>query len=188
MTPALARGANVALTRELPDLRQVVVGISWDPRTDPALADNVRLAAVLCGPGGTARGDDDLVFFNQLVSADLSVAVTDDAGPGDIEQIEVDLRLVPGGIERAAFVLYLNEGSPKRRTLTQLRSCVVRVLDGETGSTIVRSVDLVNELTTETAVILGELYRHRDDWKFRVVGQGHADGMTGLARQFGLPA
>ncbi|MFC8596840.1 TerD family protein [Isoptericola sp. NPDC057191] len=185
--PALQRGANVALTRETPGLEQVVVGIAWDTTTDPALADNIRLAAILCGPGGMARSADDLVYFNQLVSSDLAVAVEEKPTPADLEQIEVDLPLVPADVERIAFVLHLNEGSPKRRTLHQLRSCVVRVLDGRTGSPLVRSVDLTDELTTQSAVVLGELYRHREDWKFRVVGQGHASGIVGLARQFGLP-
>ena len=181
---ALARGGNVALTREIPNLRQVVVGIAWDASLDPLLADNLRLAALLCDGDGRARSENDLVFFNQLISSDLSVAITADGR--DNEQVEVDLPDVPGDVNRIAFVLYLNEGSPKRRTLSQLRSCVVRVADGGTGATIVRSVDLAPDLTTQTAVVLGELYRHQEHWKFRVVGQGHASGLPGIQRQAGL--
>ncbi|MCA5891830.1 TerD family protein [Isoptericola sp. NEAU-Y5] len=184
---ALQRGANVSLTREVPGLEHVVVGIAWDPAIDPALADNLRLAAILCGAGGAARSADDLVYFNQMVSADRSVAVGEDPGDADLEQIEVDLPLVPADVERIAFVLHLNEGSPKRRTLNQLKTCVVRVLDGRSGTALLQSVDLANELTTESAVVLGELYRHREHWKFRVVGQGHASGVVGITRQFGLP-
>lgn len=187
MTAGLMRGANVALTREVPGLEQVVVGISWDPSTDPALADNLRLAAILCDRDGVARSADDLVYFNQLVSSDRSVAVADAASEVDVEQIEVDLPAVPAEVGRIAFILHVNEGSPKRRALNQLRSCVVQVSDGSSGDVLVRSVDLTDDLSNESALVIGELYRHRDDWKFRVVGQGHASGFVGLARQFELP-
>lgn len=175
----------MSLTRENPDLRRVVVGISWDTRTDPVLADNVRLAALLCDEAGTAASRDSLVFFNQFESADQSVCIV--AGEEDVEQVEIDLPLVPSHVQRIVFVLYLNDGSPKRRTLSQLRTCSVRVLDAASDRALVRSVDLAGDLTTETAVVLGEIYRHQQHWKFRVVGQGHSTGLAGVSRQFGVP-
>ncbi|MEV6135041.1 TerD family protein [Nocardia sp. NPDC051990] len=40
--------------------------------------------------------------------------------------------------------------------------------------------------TTETAFVLGELYRRQGAWKFRAVGQGYATGLAGLATEFGI--
>jgi hypothetical protein len=39
---------------------------------------------------------------------------------------------------------------------------------------------------TETAFIAGELYRRSGKWKFRAVGQGYANGLAGLATDFGI--
>jgi tellurium resistance protein TerD len=36
------------------------------------------------------------------------------------------------------------------------------------------------------AMMFGELYRHRDDWKFRALGQGYENGLAGVSRDFGL--
>ena len=74
MAAPLVRGANVALTREIPSLTGVVLGIRWGPGSDPALHDNLVAAAMLCGSDGNVRSDQDLVFFNQVVSQDASVA------------------------------------------------------------------------------------------------------------------
>jgi hypothetical protein len=37
-----------------------------------------------------------------------------------------------------------------------------------------------------SALVLGELYRRGDGWKFRAVGQGWSDGLAGLARTYGV--
>lgn len=182
----LARGGNVALTRENPGLREVVVGVEWDRTLEPALADNLTLAAVLCGSDGRAVGRESLVYWNQLTSSDLSVAALESALGHDVEQIEVFLDDVPEPVQRIVFVLYVNEGGPRRRTLGQLATCRVRVLDATTGRSIVGSENLAERFGTETAVLLGEVYRHREHWKFKVVGQGYSAGLRGVTDEFGL--
>jgi tellurium resistance protein TerD len=183
----MTRGSNVSLTRELPHLTAAVLGVQWSAGSDPALAENLQYAAILCDAEGAASSSDDFVFFNQVVSADLSVARLEAVLGDDEEQIEVHLPDVPAAVHRIVVVLYVNEGSPRRRTLGQLRECRVRVLDGATDQQIVRSVNLAETFGAETAVVLGELYRHRDDWKFKVVGQGYSAGLAGIADQYGLP-
>jgi hypothetical protein len=41
-------------------------------------------------------------------------------------------------------------------------------------------------LASETVVQLAEVYRHSGAWKLRAIGQGYADGLAGLARDFGV--
>jgi tellurium resistance protein TerD len=93
---------------------------------------------------------------------------------------------VPADVARVVVVLYVNEGPAQRRTLGQLRSCVVRVLDRRDNHELVRSEELSHAFSSETAVTLGELYRLGGDWKFKVLGQGYAKGITGVADDYGL--
>jgi tellurium resistance protein TerD len=183
----MKRGANVALTREVPGLRTAVLGMSVDAGAERALADNLVFAAVLCGADGRARDDRDLVFFNQLSSPDESVAARDTALGSDVEQIEVDLAAVPAEIQRVVAVLYVNDGPAQRRTLGQLRSCAIRVLNGDDNAELVRSEQLASAFHSETAVVLGELYRHDGGWKFKVLGQGYSKGVAGIAADYGIP-
>jgi tellurium resistance protein TerD len=106
---------------------------------------------------------------------------------GDQEQIEVDLPSVPAEIERIVVVLYVNENPAQRRTLGQLRSCVIRVLDGNGNRELVRSEELASAFAAETAVALGEIYRLAGDWKFKVLGQGYSKGIAGIAADYGIP-
>jgi tellurium resistance protein TerD len=183
----MKRGANAALTREVPGLSRVVLGINWNAGAERVLDENLVFAALLCGRDGRVRSDQDFVFFNQLTSADLSVQQLTEALGGDDEQVEVDLAAVPADVERIVVALYVNDGPAQRRTLGQLRSCVVRVLDGRDNRELVRSQDLAPAFSSETAVVLGELYRHTEGWKFKVLGDGYAQGVAGIAADYGVP-
>jgi len=181
---AMRRGANVALTREVPGLTHAVLGMSWNAGSERVLEDNLVFATVLCGADGRVRDDRDFVFFNQLSSPEGSVRLADLGGDG--EQIVVELAAVPAEIDRIVAVLYINDGA-QRRTLGQLRSCVIRVLDGNGNKELVRSEELSSALNAETAVALGELYRHDGGWKFKVLGQGYAAGVSAIAADYGVP-
>jgi tellurium resistance protein TerD len=183
----MKRGANVALTREIPGLSGVVLGMKWNAGAERALEDNLVFAAILCGTDGRARSDQDFVFFNQLASPEASVRDLEQALGGDNEQIEVDLPTVPAEIDRIVVVLYVNDGPAQRRTLGQLRSCVIRVLNRADSRELVRSEELASAFVTETAVALGELYRHDGGWKFKVLGQGYSKGVSGVAADYGIP-
>ncbi|WP_145229640.1 TerD family protein [Rudaeicoccus suwonensis] len=183
----MAKGANIALRREIPNLTGVVVGVAWDGGGERSLTDNLALMTILVGADGRALSPDHVVFFNQLVSADLSTAQLQQALGGDDEQVEVDLDAVPAEVERIVTVLYLSEGSGNTRTLGQLRSLVVRVLNLDGGASIISTVNLADGLQSETALKLIELYRHNGEWKLRALGLGYTAGLAGVAKEFGVP-
>jgi tellurium resistance protein TerD len=182
----MRRGANVALTREIPGLSGVVLGVRWNAGGESALSDNLVMATILCDAHNQALSDEHFVFFNQLASPELSVQQLEQALGGDQEQVEVELSAVPPEVDRIVVILYINEGPALRRTLGQLRACELRVLDLADNRELVRSEDFAPSLDAETALSLGELYRHNGDWKFRVLGQGYAKGIAGVAADYGL--
>ena len=187
MAAPMKRGANVSLTREVPGLAAVIVGTSWDAGAETLLADNLVFAAILCDAHSRALSDQHFVFFNQLRSPDESVRERDRLLGSDREQIDVDLTAVPADVHRIVFVLYVNDGPGPRRTLGQLRSCVVRVLNAAGGAELVRSEDLASGLGNETGLTLGEVYRHDREWKFKVLGEAYPKGIAGIAVDFGVP-
>jgi tellurium resistance protein TerD len=182
----MKRGSNVALTREVRGLTSLVIGIDWDAGSERALGENLVVATILCNERSKALSNEHFVYFNQLSSPDESVQQRDAALGSDNEQIEVDLADVPAEISRIVIVMYLNEGLAVRRTLGQLRSCVIRVLNANGNAELVRSENLAPALAGENAVTLGEVYRYQGDWKFKVVGDGYSTGVLGLAADYGV--
>jgi len=185
MASPMVRGANVALTREIPSLRSVVLGVSLTS-VDSVLTDNLVVAAILCDARSQVLSDEHFVFFNQLSSPERSVTQLASPSGRDTEQIEVDLRDVPPEVARIVVVTYINDGIAAHRSLGQLRNASIRVLDLEGDAELVRSDNLATGLSTETGLVLGELYRHDNGWKFKVIGQGYATGLVAMAADFGL--
>lgn len=186
--PPMRRGSNVALTREIPGLTGVAVGVRFTAGAEKLITDNVVTATILCDASSKALSDEHFVFFNQLVSPEESVAQLTEALGDDNEQVEIDLQGVPDDVRRIVIVLYLNEGIAQRRSLSQLRECSIRVLNLDDHVELVRSENLVPPTTTETtlAVVLGEIYRHDGHWKFKVIGESYANGIRGVAADYGV--
>jgi tellurium resistance protein TerD len=61
----------------------------------------------------------------------------------------------------------------------------IRVVNQADDREIAR-FDLSEDLSVETAMIFGEIYRRNNEWKFRAVGQGYAGGLAALARRYGV--
>lgn len=183
----MRRGSNVELTREIPDLSSVVVGVRFSAGSETVLIDNLVAATILCDQSSKALSGEHFLFFNQLASPNMSVRQLEQALGDDNEQVEVDLLDVPVEVERIVIVVYLNEGIAQRRSLGQLRECSVRVLNLSGNTELVRSENFAPALTSETALALGELYRHQGGWKFKVIGEGYAKGIAGIAADYGVP-
>ncbi len=182
----LRRGTNVALTREIPGLTGLVLGVRWNAGAEKLLSEHLVVATILCDGNSKAISDEHFIFFNQLTEPSMSVQQLTQAVGDDTEQIEIHFTAVPEVVNRIVVVLYVNEAMGLRRGLGQLREIGVRVLDLKDNRELVRSENLAPSLTGETAMSLGEAYRHGGGWKFRVVGASYQTGITGLARDYGV--
>jgi tellurium resistance protein TerD len=146
--------------------------------------------AIICGEDGRALSPEHLVFFNQLTTAGGGVRFTggEDGAHGathDQEQIDVEFGLIPAEVAKIAFLAYVDPEVRGPGTFGAVRSAYIRLARPD-GSELLRFD--VPELHGDRikAMMFGELYRHRDDWKFRALGQGYENGLAGVSRDFGL--
>lgn len=189
MSVSLAKGGNVSLTKEAPNLRSVLVGLGWDERTTSGAAFDLDASALMVNDAGKVLSDAHFVFFNNLTSPDGSVEHTGDnltgAGEGDDESLRVNLALVPAECTRIVFPVSIYDAENRRQSFGQVRNAFIRVVNSDDDVELTR-YDLTEDASSETAMIFGELYRYNGEWKFRAVGQGYNSGLAGIARDFGV--
>jgi len=189
MGVSLSKGGNVSLTKEAPGLTAVTVGLGWDVRSTTGTDFDLDASAIMLSGSGKVLSDGHFVFFNNLKSPDGSVEHTGDnltgEGEGDDEAIKVNLAGVPAEVDKIVFPVSIYEGTGRGQSFGQVRNAFIRVVNQAGGAEITR-YDLSEDASTETAMVFGELYRSGSDWKFRAVGQGYAEGLTGIARDFGV--
>jgi len=189
MGVSLSKGGNVSLTKEAPGMTKAVIGLGWDSNSFTGSEFDLDAQAIMVGANGKVPNDGFFVFFNQLKSPEGSVEHTGDnrtgEGDGDDEVINVDLAAVPAEIEKVVFTVAIYDADTRKQSFGQVRNGFIRVVNGEGGTEVAR-YDLTEDASTETAMVFGELYRNGADWKFRAVGQGYADGLRGIATDFGV--
>ncbi|MFI9508792.1 TerD family protein [Nocardia sp. NPDC052566] len=189
MSVTLAKGGNVSLSKQAPNLTKVSVGLGWDVRTTTGADHDLDASALATGQNLKVLSDQHFVFYNNLRSPDGSIEHTGDnltgEGEGDDEVINVDLSAVPATITNIFFPVSIHEADARGQSFGQVRNAYIRVVDAITGAELAR-YDLSEDASTETAMIFGELYRYGNEWKFRAIGQGYASGLAGIARDYGV--
>lgn len=189
MAISLIKGANVSLSQESPDLKQILLGLGWDARESSGSPFDLDASLFMLGDLGKVRSDADFIFYNQLNSSCGSVVHSGDnpdgGGEGDDEAIRVNLSKVPSDIQRLVVVVTIHDAEARKQNFGQVSNAFMRIVNDENQVEIVR-FDLSEDYSTETAMIFGEVYRRNNEWKFKAVGQGYAEGLKALAIKFGV--
>ena len=189
MSVTLAKGGNVSLSKQTDNLTKVAVGLGWDVRTTTGADHDLDASALATGTNLKVLSDQHFIFYNNLRSPEGTIEHTGDnltgEGEGDDEIINVDLAATPPTITNIFFPVSIHDAQARGQSFGQIRNAYIRVTDANTGVELAR-YDLSEDASTETAMIFGELYRSRGEWKFRAVGQGYDAGLAGIARDFGV--
>jgi tellurium resistance protein TerD len=189
MAISLSKGGNVSLSRSVPSLQRILVGLGWDARVTSGADYDLDASVFLLGDSGKVSSDEDFIFYNQPLSTCSSVEHTGDnrtgAGDGDDEAIKVSLDKVPVSVKRIVVCVTIHDAKARKQSFGQVNDAFIRIVNLDNDVEIVR-FDLSEDYSTETAMIFGEVYRHNDEWKFKAVGQGFAGGLEAMCQQFGV--
>ena len=190
MAISLKKGQKVDLTKGNPSLSKILIGLGWDVnKYDGGYDFDLDAAAFLLGDNGKVREDEDFVFYNNLKHKSGAVEHMGDnltgEGEGDDEEIKVDLAKVPANIEKIDFTVTIYDAEVRKQTFGQVSNAYIRVVDDTTGKELIR-YDLGEDFSVETAVVVGEIYRHNGEWKFNAIGSGFSGGLAALGRNFGV--
>ncbi|WP_206312062.1 TerD family protein [Streptomyces sp. 196(2019)] len=161
---AMTPGSNIPLSAA-----RVAVDVAAPVRLD--------VSGLLLTADGKVRSDDDFIFYNQPSGP----GVTYRAGGGSApDAIVVDTTAVPAGIEKIV--------------VTASPDAAGQTFQGIEPTATVRNADDGTPLATftpprlsdETALVVIEIYLRNGAWKARAVGQGYANGLAGIATDFGV--
>ncbi|TDL79089.1 TerD family protein [Peribacillus frigoritolerans] len=190
MAISLSKGQKIDLTKSNPGLSKVLVGLGWDTnKYDGGNDFDLDTSVFLLDANGKASSEADFIFYNNLVGGNGSVEHTGDnrtgEGSGDDEVIKVNLSQVPSTIDKIAFTITIHDAESRSQNFGQVSNAYVRILNEESNQELIR-YDLGEDFSIETAVVVGELYRHGAEWKFNAIGSGYQGGLTSLVKDYGL--
>ncbi|MFF4271424.1 TerD family protein [Streptomyces sp. NPDC001536] len=160
MTP----GSNIPLSTA-----RVTVDVAAPVRLD--------VSSLLLTADGKVRSDDDFIFYNQPNGPGVTYRSGGGTAP---DAIVVDTAALPPGIEKIV--------------VTASPDAAGQTFQGIEPTATIRSADDNSVLATftppqlgsETALVVVEIYLRNGAWKARAVGQGYANGLAGIATDFGV--
>ncbi len=186
----LTKGQKVDLTKGNPGLKSIMVGLGWDVNQFDSGADfDLDAAAFMLGQNGKCPTEKEFIFYGNLEHSSGAVKHMGDnltgEGEGDDEQIQIDLTMVPPNVEKIAFTVTIYDSDVRRQNFGQVSNSFIRIVDDSNGQELIR-YDLGEDFSIETAVVVGELYRHSGEWKFNAIGSGFQGGLAALCGHYGI--
>jgi tellurium resistance protein TerD len=189
----LSKGGKVNLSKEAPGLKKIMVGLGWDCQKYSGQDDfDLDASCFLVDYNGKTK-ESGFVFYNNLVGPNGCVKHQGDnrtgGDDGDDEQIYIDLDLIPEYIEKIAITVTIDgvEEGKKHQNFGMVSNAYCRLVNTETDKEQIH-FDLGEDFSNETAIVVGEVYRHNGDWKFNAIGSGFDGGLKKLCANYGLAA
>ncbi|MBM7700863.1 TerD family protein [Kurthia huakuii] len=187
---SLQKGQKVDLTKGNPGLSNIVVGLGWDTnKYDGGQDFDLDSSVFLLNEASKVDDPANFVFYNNTVGGNGSVEHSGDnltgVGDGDDEAVKVDLQNVPQNVSRIAFTVTIHDADARGQNFGMVSNSFIRIIDAASNTELIR-YDLGEDFSIETAIVVGELYRHGTEWKFNAVGAGYQGGLAALATDYGL--
>ena len=143
-------------------------------RPDSAL--EIDTAAFLTQSNGKVAGDEDFVFYgNARHNSGAATHNNDDS-------IDIDLSRIPRHVEKISLTATIYDADKRRQNFSMIRGAALKIF-GTRGE--IANFPLEN-FSVETAVVLGEIYRYKGNWKFNATGAGFSGGLAALCKNFGI--
>lgn len=161
---AMTPGSNIPLSA-----LRVAVDVAAPVRLD--------VSGLLLTADGKVRSDEDFIFYNQPAGPGVTYRSGGGSAP---DAIVVDTAAVPPGIEKIVITAS-PDGAGQTFQGIEPTATVRNADDGSALATFTPP-----QLGTETALVVIEIYRRAGAWKARAVGQGYANGLAGIATDFGV--
>lgn len=132
-------------------------------------------SAYVLGENGKTSKDEDFLFYGNKSNLENTVRFSVN---GAKASFFLDLANMPLQTKKVVFAV-----TPEAGKISTLQS-INFVLEQNGGESFTGSVDCAGR--EEGALIIGEVYRHKDGWKYRFIAQGFNGGLKPLAEYYGV--
>ncbi len=202
MAVSLQKGQKVSLVKfNGGKLSKILVGLGWDAIEQEKKGGFLSRifgggkkdfdcdASVFMCKNGKIASVNDIVYFGNLQHASGAVEHKGDnltgEGEGDDEQIFVDLNKVPADYDKLIFVVNIYKAVDRKQDFGMIKNAFIRIMDGDTAEELCRYELSGGDYNGMLAMVVGEVYRYKNEWKFNAIGNGTKDpGLQELTKRF----
>lgn len=179
----LLAGANVSLSKLLPELKKLEIRLGWETKAKADLELNGSV--ILTTATGKVHSDNDFIYYNTPISSCGAVKhLGSDGSLLDNEIISINFTKIPSDITKLVFSVMIYEAEARKQNLQAVPAVWLRIINPQDGKELASYI--YTNRGYETVLILGEVYLYKGEWKFKALGQGFAAGLVALLNSYGV--
>ena len=182
---SMKRGQKISLTQKASNLSKLLIGLEWETNKNLNLDVSVFMV-----DGDNRTKEENFIFFNNPKSADGSLLLDGDHGTGIKDcydaALQLDLTRVSPDIQKLAVTITIDEEDGKNLNFGDLSNkAYFKIIDAP-GKKEILSYNFNEKLVRETAIVVAEIYRYKDEWKINTIGSGFIGGLKALCDNYGI--
>jgi stress response protein SCP2/predicted type IV restriction endonuclease len=189
MSIKLERGSNISLTNLSPKANTLYIGLGWSSSFKSSEDTEVDASCFMLNDQRHVRNNNDFIFYNQQQDLDKAVYLIDDLEEDyqgtDKTGFVIDLKKLSSEICRVVFCLTIHNIEKNKHYFSMFDFVQARIVDQDSFEEIAY-FRCEQDLEKETAILVGEIYRYNNEWKFKAIAQGYNNGLGDLAQSFGV--
>ncbi|OQX20917.1 MAG: hypothetical protein BWK80_35075 [Desulfobacteraceae bacterium IS3] len=173
-------GQKISLNQKVSDISRIVTALKWGAVNLRSVPD----VSVFMTDSANKTAEDNFIFYNHPASSCGSILIGSDHAAG-IKQhydatVQINLKLVQSHIQTLAITATIDYGN-----FGQFRAASLGIIDAAAGKQVL-SYSFAENLSDETAIVLAEIYRYKDEWRIAAIGRGFKGGLAALCDNYGI--
>lgn len=187
----LSKGQKVTIDS---NVKYAFAGLGWDANTYDNNKDfDLDASIFLLDSSEKLKDERNFVFYNNLKDPSGAITHTGDNrtgdGAGDDEKILIDFTKIPENVHKLAIVVTIHEANERNQNFGMVKNAYIRIVRlnniKDTNGVEELRFDLSEDYSTETSILVAEIYRHNNEWKFAAIGSGYKQGLDKFVKNYG---
>ncbi|MCB2295500.1 TerD family protein [Clostridium algoriphilum] len=184
----LEKGQKLSLNQNCKNLSKLVVTLDFNIISNDHNEFDLDVSVFMVDINNKTA-EKDFVFYENQKSTCGGIVINQDHNTSLKEAynecIQLDLNLIPSHIKRLAFTATVYEANERKQNFGQVSDARFMVIAGESKQEIL-SYNFNDNLSKETAIVIAEIYRYKDEWKINCIGSGFRGGLEALCNNYGI--
>lgn len=185
---SIMRGQKISINSKTQNLSKILIAIEWN--VDYRGSEEFDLdTSVFMVDGNNNTAEEDFIFYGNPKSKNGSVSIGEDHNSSLKRAydsvVQLNLDKVPMNIEKLAFTVTIYDADKRYQSFKQVSGGCFRIIDAQTKNELI-NYKFGDGLTSETAIVVAEVYRYKNEWKVNPIGNGFNGGLEALCNNYGI--
>ncbi|MBU3191773.1 TerD family protein [Clostridium bowmanii] len=184
----LGKGQKLSLNQNAKNLSKLIVTLDYNAITNGRNDFDLDVSVFMVDVNDKTIEKDFIFYENTkstcggiVIKADHNTSLKDAYN----ECIQLDLNLIPSHIKKLAFTVTIYEATERNQNFGQLSKGYFRIIAGDSKQEFL-NYKFNENLSIETAMVVAEIYRYKNEWKINCIGSGFRGGLEALCDNYGI--